>query len=192
MTFWFLARVVWMENHLYVYGMSRLGSRAVYAVFFVPTAYLHSLRAAVFCFKKRSVFIALFLPFWESYFSISPFRRMHGIEWKKTVKIINISIYNSLVVFSFRSAEIVLFFLSISSSPSLFCYVSIPRDAFWLLAAPQAYGPDRQRWKWEILNKHRAREMKTCAIEIRIGKFQFLLLLLFLPFDVSILFTSTD
>lgn len=26
MTFWFLARVVWMENHLYVYGMSRLGS----------------------------------------------------------------------------------------------------------------------------------------------------------------------
>lgn len=49
MTFWFLARVVWMENHLYVYGMSRDASvRAVYVVLrFVPTAYLHSLRACL-------------------------------------------------------------------------------------------------------------------------------------------------
>lgn len=48
-------------------------------------------RAAVFCFKKRSVFTARFflLPFWESYFSISPYIPGAGewdwvkIEWKK-------------------------------------------------------------------------------------------------------------
>lgn len=123
----------------------------------------------------RSVFIAArerfsFAPFWESYFSISPYirggwRMELDVEWK-TVKIINISIYKlsfRLVApcFRFWSAQIVLVFLSISST-------SLCIDAFWLLAPQRVEQRDGLRHghkitaigkeKWEILNKHRARD----------------------------------
>lgn len=143
MTFWFLARVVWMENHLYVYGMSRLGSLSAEELFMLSSALCQRpyLYFAALSSVLRSVFIAArerfsFAPFWESYFSISPYIRGRGmeldVEWK-TVKIINISIYKlsfRLVApcFRFWSAQIVLVFLSISSTPHCI-------DAFWLLLA---------------------------------------------------------
>lgn len=150
--------------------------RAVYVVFFVPTAYLHSLRCLLFQEKKeKSVFIALF-PFWESYFSISPLRGRLELSGRKTVKIINISIYNSRFEGSTESCSS---FVPIAFSARLFCCVSIaremPSDCSAAHHRPRSRDLAHGDGEWEILNKHRAREMKTCAIEIRIGKFQFLL-----------------
>lgn len=72
-TFWFLARVVWMENHLYVlwhvstrHSLS-LGLFMLSSLCQRPIFILSRLSSVL-----RSVFIALF-PFWESYFSISPY-----------------------------------------------------------------------------------------------------------------------
>lgn len=59
--------------------------RAVSVVFFVPTYSLHPL-LALLSSVLRSVFTARFFPFWESYFSISPYIPdyiANGIEWKK-------------------------------------------------------------------------------------------------------------
>lgn len=120
-------------------------------------------RAAVFCFKKRSVFTARFfhLPFWESYFSISPYIlgwRME-LSGRKTVKIINISIYNSLQPRLLLSCDVVVFILerrnrarlsfnfllpiiiillsSIESFVQLYIYI----DTFWLLGLTTGLWP---------------------------------------------------
>lgn len=177
------------------FGACRLNGKSLICLWHVSTRLfmLSSLRqrpifilSAVFCFKK--CFCSAFLHSGKVILVSHHSGRLE-LSGRKTVKIINISIYKSLlhspaclprslVFISKHSAEIVLFFRSISPSPlAINCCIDCARDAFWLLAAPQALRPDPAHGdrKWRNSKQAPAREIVTCAIEIRIGKFQFLL-----------------